>query len=103
MSLKNEIKYALFFVKQKYGQDGLDLFSSTKIESYEDLEFKNPYVIELEEGTGEVERIQTEGIYQCKVCKSKTVYLSQMQTRGCDEGMTTKLECSVCHKKWSEC
>jgi len=40
------------------------------------------------------------GIYKCQKCKSWETTHIQIQTRSADEGMTTKVSCTVCNNHW---
>ena len=40
------------------------------------------------------------GIFQCAKCKEKKCTYYQLQTRSCDEPMTTFVTCTVCGNRW---
>ena len=40
--------------------------------------------------------------YACPRCSERSATLHEVQTRGCDEELTTKLTCQICNHKWSE-
>lgn len=50
--------------------------------------------------TSKIETV--EGVYRCGGCGEKKVQLTQKQTRGGDEGMTTIIKCTKCGKRWTE-
>ena len=43
----------------------------------------------------------TEGMEQCRRCKSRDVEMTSRQVRGADEGMTTFLRCRACGCRWT--
>jgi DNA-directed RNA polymerase subunit M/transcription elongation factor TFIIS len=47
-------------------------------------------------------KVVIDGIYTCNKCKSKKIFIWQMQTRSADEPITTFCTCINCQNKWKE-
>lgn len=49
---------------------------------------------------GEKKEVPDNQMFKCSRCKSRKIIVSQYQSRGADESMTTHLTCNNCGKNW---
>jgi len=62
--------------------------------------YTHPYYSKYDVKYTQASATKTKSAFKCRKCKSDETYFTQAQTRGGDEGMTTFVECSVCHYRW---